>query len=72
MSQLLNASPGPNSRGIRLGNYPQLREVIESERENIFTGKKTEKEGLDAAVLRGNAILREFSDVPGTAPQGEI
>jgi sn-glycerol 3-phosphate transport system substrate-binding protein len=72
MSQLLNAPPTPNSRGIRLGNYTQIREVTESEMENIFSGKKTVKEGLDAAVLRGNAILREFSVIHGAAPQGEI
>jgi sn-glycerol 3-phosphate transport system substrate-binding protein len=72
MSQFLNAPPTPNSRGIRLGNYAQLRDVFEGEMEDIFTGKKTVKEGLDAAVLRGNAILREFSVIHGAAPQGEI
>ena len=60
VSQLLNAKPTPNSRGLRLGNYVQVREVIEVELESIFAGKKTVKEALDAAVLRGNAILREF------------
>jgi len=76
MSQLLNASPTPNSRGIRLGNYTQLREAIESELENIFSGKKTAKQGLDAAVLRGNAILKEFSVILGhpwsCAPRGNL
>jgi sn-glycerol 3-phosphate transport system substrate-binding protein len=72
MSQLLNAKPTPNSRGIRLGNYVQVREAIELELENIFSGKKTVQEGLDAGVLRGNAILRGFSVIHGAAPQGEI
>jgi sn-glycerol 3-phosphate transport system substrate-binding protein len=72
MSQFLNAPPTPNSRGIRLGNYTQIRQVIESELENIFAGKKDVKEGLDSAVLRGNAILREFSIINGASPQGEI
>jgi hypothetical protein len=40
--------------------------------ENIFKGSKTVKEGLDHAVTRGNAILREFSVIHGAAPQGEI
>ena len=39
----------------------QIREAIESEMENIFAGKKTAKEGLDAAVMKGNEILKEFA-----------
>ncbi len=73
MSQLLNATPTPNSQGLRLGNYVQVREAtIELELESIFTGKKTVKEGLDAAVGRGNAILRQFGVTHGAAAQGEI
>jgi sn-glycerol 3-phosphate transport system substrate-binding protein len=73
VSQLLNAKPTPNSRGLRLGNYVEVRNsTIEFALENIFTGKRTVKEGLDAAVNRGNAILRQFSVSHGAAPSGEI
>jgi sn-glycerol 3-phosphate transport system substrate-binding protein len=73
MSQLLNATPTPNSQGLRLGNYVQVRMgAIELELENIFAGKKTVKEGLDAAVARGNAILRQFGVTHGAAASGEI
>jgi sn-glycerol 3-phosphate transport system substrate-binding protein len=72
MSQLLNTKPNANSRGLRLGNYAQVRKAIELELENIYDGKKTVKDGLDAAVSRGNAILREFSVTHGAAHQGEI
>jgi sn-glycerol 3-phosphate transport system substrate-binding protein len=72
MGQLLNAKTTATSRGMRLGNYVRVREAIELELENIYDGKKSVKEGLDAAVLRGNAILREFSVNHGAAPQGEI
>ena len=72
MSELLNAKPTPNSRGLRLGNYAQVREAIELEPETIFDGKKTVKERLDAAVARGNAILRQFRVTHGAAGQGEI
>jgi sn-glycerol 3-phosphate transport system substrate-binding protein len=72
MSQLLNAKPTPNSQGLRLGNFVQVREAIELELENISAGKKTVKEGLDAAVARGNAILRQFGVTHGAAAQGEI
>ena len=72
MGQLLNAKPTPDSQGLRLGNFVQVREAIELELENIFAGKKTVKEGLDAAVARGNAILRQFGVTHGAAASGEI
>jgi sn-glycerol 3-phosphate transport system substrate-binding protein len=73
VSQLRNAKPTANSQGLRLGNYVQVREAaIELELENIFTGKKTVKEGLDSAVERGNAILRQFGVTHGAAASGEI
>jgi sn-glycerol 3-phosphate transport system substrate-binding protein len=48
------------SRGIRLGNFVQIRTIIDEEMENIWSGKKTAKEGLDAAVMRGNEQLERF------------
>ena len=48
------------SRGIRLGNFVQVRTIIDEEMEQILGGKKTAKEGLDAAVLRGNEQLERF------------
>jgi sn-glycerol 3-phosphate transport system substrate-binding protein len=72
MSQLLESKPTPNSRGLRLGNYVQVREAIELELENIFDGRKSVQQGLDAAVSRGNAILRQFGVSHDAARQGEI
>ncbi len=73
ISQLLDAKPTPNSQGLRLGNYVQVRDsTIELELENIFTGKKSVEEGLDAAVYRGNAILRQFRLTHGASASGEI
>ena len=48
------------SRGIRLGNMAQIREVIDQELENVWNGKKTAKEALDEAVRRGNELLEKF------------
>jgi sn-glycerol 3-phosphate transport system substrate-binding protein len=50
-----------NSQGLRLGNFVQIRDVIEGEMENIFAGKKSVKQGLDDAVARSNALLKEFA-----------
>ena len=48
------------SRGIRLGNFVQIRNIIDEELENVWSGKKTAKEALDAAVKRGDEQLVRF------------
>jgi sn-glycerol 3-phosphate transport system substrate-binding protein len=58
--ELTNKEPTENSRGLRLGNMVQLRDVWSEEIESALAGKKTAKEALDTAVQRGNAMLRQF------------
>jgi sn-glycerol 3-phosphate transport system substrate-binding protein len=58
--ELTNKPPTVNSRGLRLGNMVQLREVWAEEFEAALAGKKTAKQALDDAVSRGNAMLRQF------------
>jgi sn-glycerol 3-phosphate transport system substrate-binding protein len=48
------------SRGIRLGNFNPIRAIIDEEMEQVWAAKKTAKEGLDAAVQRGNEQLEKF------------
>jgi sn-glycerol 3-phosphate transport system substrate-binding protein len=48
------------SRGIRLGNYVQIRTIEDEELEQIWAGKKSAKEALDAIVKRGNEMLERF------------
>lgn len=48
------------SRGIRLGNFVQIRNIIDEELEGVWTGKKTAKEALDEAVKRGDEQLVRF------------
>jgi sn-glycerol 3-phosphate transport system substrate-binding protein len=51
------------SRGIRLGNFVQIRGIIDEELEGVWAGKKTAKEALDNAVGRGNELLARFEKV---------
>jgi sn-glycerol 3-phosphate transport system substrate-binding protein len=48
------------SRGIRLGNLPAIRTIVDEEFEKIWSGKTTSKAALDAVVARGNAELEKF------------
>ncbi len=48
------------TRGIRLGNFVQIRTIVDEEMEQVWAGKKTAKEGLNEAVKRGNEQLEKF------------
>jgi sn-glycerol 3-phosphate transport system substrate-binding protein len=48
------------SRGVRLGNFVQVRTIIDEEFEGIWSGKKTPKEAIDTAIKRGNEQLERF------------
>jgi len=58
--ELTNKEPTENSRGLRLGNMVQLRDVWAEEMEGALSGQKSAKDALDAAVSRGNTMLRQF------------
>ena len=48
------------SRGIRLGNFVQIRTINDEELEQVWGGKKSAQEALDSAVKRGNEQLERF------------
>lgn len=58
--QMLNKPPLAFTKGMRLGNMPQIRTVVDEELEGVWTGKKTPQAALDNAVTRGNLLLRRF------------
>jgi sn-glycerol 3-phosphate transport system substrate-binding protein len=58
--QLTNKPPTENSRGLRLGNMVQMRDMWAEEIEAALAGKKTAKQAMDDAVARGNTVLRQF------------
>jgi len=53
------------SRGVRLGNLPQIRDIIEEEFELIWAGKQDARQGLTRAVERGNEVLTRFERSAG-------
>jgi sn-glycerol 3-phosphate transport system substrate-binding protein len=48
------------SRGIRLGNFVQIRTILDEELEQVWAGKKSAKQGLDDAKKRGDVELEKF------------
>lgn len=58
--QMTGKAPTANSKGLRLGSFDQIRGIIDEELEAVWSGNKTAQEALDAAVERGNQLLRRF------------
>ncbi|MBW8268765.1 sn-glycerol-3-phosphate ABC transporter substrate-binding protein UgpB [Caldovatus aquaticus] len=49
-----------NSRGIRLGGFVEIRNIIQEEMEKAFQGQQDAQQAMDNAVARGNQVLRAF------------
>jgi len=60
VQQMLRGASTENTRGLRLGNMPEIRVVLQEEIERAFQGQQTPQQALDNAVRRGNEILRNF------------
>ena len=57
---LRGGDPTPNSRGIRLGGFIEIRNIIQEEMERAFQGQVTPEQALASANTRGNQVLRNF------------
>ena len=60
IKQLSLNMPTPASKGVRFGNFVQVRDIINEELEAVWSGQKDAQTALDAAVERGNKLLRKF------------
>ena len=79
IKQLLLNQPSRESRGIRLGEFQQIRTILEEELEGVWDGKVAPKLALDRAAERGDLLLRKFErenragvepGVPARTPRG--
>ena len=57
--QMMGKPPTANSKGVRLVNLPQVRDIMNEEFESMLAGKQDAKAALDKAVTRGNAAIQE-------------
>jgi sn-glycerol 3-phosphate transport system substrate-binding protein len=60
IKQITLNPPTANSKGLRFGNYVQVRDVIDQEFEAMLAGKEDAQTALDNVDKRGNELLREF------------
>ncbi len=60
VKQLARGSTTANTKGLRLGNLSEIRNIIQEELEKALQGGQTAQAALDSAVTRGNKVLRAF------------
>jgi sn-glycerol 3-phosphate transport system substrate-binding protein len=47
-------------KGVRLGNFVQIRTIIDEELEKVWAGQATADAALKTAKARGDAELKKF------------
>jgi sn-glycerol 3-phosphate transport system substrate-binding protein len=61
VEQLARGTVTANSKGLRLGRLPEIRNIIQEELEKALQGGQSAQQALDVAVVRGNKVLKEFA-----------
>ncbi len=59
ITQMMGKEPTANSKGIRIINMPQVRDIENEEFEKMLAGEQTAQQALDNAVERGNAAIQQ-------------
>ena len=59
IDQMMGKEPTANSKGVRLINLPQVRDIENEEFEKMLAGEQTAQQALDKAVERGNAAIQQ-------------
>src|SRR5260370_1775405 len=57
---MTRTQPTDNSKGLGLRNMPESRNIMQEEMEKALQGQQNAQQALDAAVERGNVVLRNF------------
>jgi sn-glycerol 3-phosphate transport system substrate-binding protein len=60
IEQMLRGPTTENTRGIRLGGFVQIRDIMQEEMEKAFQGQQNAEQALAASVTRSNQVLRNF------------
>ncbi|MBX3597450.1 MAG: sn-glycerol-3-phosphate ABC transporter substrate-binding protein UgpB [Rhizobiaceae bacterium] len=59
IKQMMGKEPTENSKGVRLPNLPQVRDIMNEEYEKMLAGQQTAQQAMDNIVQRGNAAIKE-------------
>jgi sn-glycerol 3-phosphate transport system substrate-binding protein len=60
VQEMMGKTPAVHARGLRVGNFVQIRAVFDEEMDAVWSGRKTPRQALDSAKARGDVLLKEF------------
>ncbi|KSV76127.1 sn-glycerol-3-phosphate ABC transporter substrate-binding protein UgpB [Ensifer adhaerens] len=58
IKQMMGKAPTENSKGVRLVNLPQVRDILNEEFEAMLAGQKDAKTALSEGVVKANAAIK--------------
>lgn len=61
--QVLSGVKTPMSQGVRLGNFVEIRNIVQTALEKAFAGTADPKTALDEAAQEANRVLKEYSEL---------
>lgn len=61
--QIQEGIDSPNTRGVLLGNFVQIRNITDTAIEKTLSGKSSPKEALDEATREANKLLDEYNRI---------
>ena len=61
--QIQEGPDTPNTRGVLLGHFVQIRNITDTAIEKALSGRLTPKAALDEAAREANRLLEEYSRI---------
>lgn len=61
--QILSGVQRPESQGVLLGNFPEIRQYVVTAIEKATSGQMSPQEALDEAAQEANRVLKEYAEL---------
>lgn len=61
--QVLSGVQSPAANGVLLGNFVEIRDIVDTAVEEAFTGESSADEALDKAAEEANSVLRDYTEL---------
>ena len=61
--QILTGVRRPESQGVLLGNFPEIRQHVRAAIEKATSGQMSPKDALDEAAKEANRVLKEYAEL---------
>ena len=61
--QVLSGVQSPAANGVLLGNFVEIRDIVDTAVEEAFTGESSADEALDKAAGEANSVLEDYTEL---------